>query len=131
MVPICAMLRISLSSDAAASLAIALTRATRSTDKRPFPNQTLALGSPPNACSRCRTCRADSIPNPTAALASVLTKLILARSSANTGRSVECVWATKAPSVSAIVPISDAIHKRLTPFCRSRQTLHVQFGKNR
>jgi hypothetical protein len=80
------MLRISLSSDAAASLATALHRVALRAGSLEELNQTVAASTPPDSISSWRTIRAEGIVNPTAALAIVLAKLILARSSVMGGR---------------------------------------------
>ena len=78
-VPACTMLRRSLSSDAAASLSIAFTRAAWLTGSfSPISNQMDESGRPPCSRARSRTIWADSIVVPKAALAKVLAITIAA-----------------------------------------------------
>jgi hypothetical protein len=72
-VPMWAMLRRSLSSDAAASLITALTRAASATGSlRPPSNQTVACSAPPRSLASSRMIREESMSTPIAALAIVL-----------------------------------------------------------
>src|SRR5262245_56429280 len=82
-VPICAMLRRSLSSLAAASL-----RAAAAGGSFVPSNHTAAFGAPPARSSSSRTMRADGMLKPIAALATVLARLIFARSNATLGISL-------------------------------------------
>src|SRR6187549_4093903 len=84
-VPMWAMLRRSLSSLAAASLATALTRAAAAGGNRVPSNHTAACDAPPARNSSSRMMRADGMLNPIAALATVLARLIFARSRATSG----------------------------------------------
>ena len=86
-VPSWAVLRMSLSSDAAASLSAALTRATSRTGSLVPSNQIVASGLPPLSLARSRRMRAESISEPDAALANVLARIIFACSIACRGRS--------------------------------------------
>ena len=70
----------SLSSDAAASLRPALTRAALAAGSLAASNHTVASGRPPRSFARSRRMRAESISAPGAALDSVLARIILARS---------------------------------------------------
>ena len=89
-VPACAVLRMSLSSEAAASLRIALTRATSCTGSLVPSNQIVASGLPPCSFARSRTMRADAIGEPDAALANVLAMMILACSIASGASAQVC-----------------------------------------
>src|SRR5690348_2249088 len=96
------MLRRSLSSDAAASLMTAFTRATAATGSfSAGPNHTVASGFPPRSTSSARIIRDDSIVEPSAALASVLDMSIAAYSIAVSGRSEEGCRTTKSASSAA------------------------------
>ena len=75
----------SLSSLAAASLATALTRAAAPGGSFVPSNQTVEYGAPPARRSSSRMMRAEGIVNPIAALATVLARLIFARSNATSG----------------------------------------------
>ncbi len=87
-VPMWAMLRRSLSSEAAASLSMALTRAASMTGSLPaWSNQTVASGVPPFSRASSRAMRAERMSVPAAALASVLAMTIRALSIAAGGRS--------------------------------------------
>ena len=87
----CAVLRMSLSSEANASLSTALTCATSLTGSFVPSNHTVASGLPPCSFARSRMMRADSMEEPAAALASVLAMMILACSTAFGGRSLNVV----------------------------------------
>ena len=102
-VPMCAMLRRSLSSEAAASLASAFTRAVAATERRVPSNQTVACGAPPFSFSISRMMRADAMSCPMAALATVLAMLIAARSSVTGGRSSTLVLVRNSASSPAMV----------------------------
>ncbi len=82
------MLRRSLSSEAAASLITALTRAAAATGSfSAAPNQSVASGLPPRSSSSARMILDDSIVEPSDALAIVLEMSISAYSIALGGRS--------------------------------------------
>ena len=100
-VPMWATLRRSLSSDAAASLSIALTRATSFTGSFAPSNQIVASGLPPRSFASSRTMRAESMSEPGAALANVLAMIIFACSTAFAGRSSNRVRLRNCASVSA------------------------------
>ncbi len=81
-------MRRSLSSDAAASLSTALTRAAPATGSLgPAWYQTDASGRPPRSRARSRMIWADLMPVPQAALAIVLAIIMAAWSTACAGRS--------------------------------------------
>ncbi len=87
-VPACTMLRRSLSSDAAASLMTAFTRAAAATGSfSAAPNQSVAWRLPPRSHSSARMILDDSMVEPSAALAMVLEISISAYSMACGGRS--------------------------------------------
>jgi hypothetical protein len=86
------MLRRSLSSEAAASLIIAFTRATSATGNFRSPsNQIVACAVPPRSLASSRMIFEDMMSEPIAALAIVLSITIRARSSASGGRSLTFV----------------------------------------
>ena len=86
-VPAWTILRRSLSSDAAASLITAFTRAAAATGSfSAAPNQTVASGLPPRVTSSARMIRDDSMVEPSDALATVLEISISAHSMALGGR---------------------------------------------
>jgi len=99
------MLRISLSSEAAASLATAFTRAAQAAESFAPSNQMVACAAPPFSFSIERIIRADGIVKPVAALATVLARLILARSRARAGKFSVGVEVTKSASSEAILMI--------------------------
>jgi hypothetical protein len=114
MVPICAMLRRSLSSEAAASLATALTCAAPATSSFfSCENQTDACGAPPRASASSRMARAEGMATPAAALARVLARLILARSSASAGSVPSAVVVTSRASSPAMVFMRPSRQKTL------------------
>src|SRR5688572_24276927 len=100
-VPMWAMLRMSLSSDAAASLATALHLAALRVGSWAPSNHAVACAAPPHSISSSLTMRADGIATPAAALATVLARLIRARSKASGGRSRLRGPVTKAAKCSA------------------------------
>src|SRR6185369_774574 len=103
-VPMWAMLRRSLSSDAAASLTTALTRAASATGSlRPPSNQTVACSAPPRSLASSRMIREESMSTPIAALAIVLAIAMRARSSASGGRSLTLVLVTNRASSPAML----------------------------
>src|SRR5438093_664794 len=80
-VPMCAMLRRSLSSEAAASLMTALTRAASAMGSlRPPSNQRVACSAPPRSLASSRMIREETMSAPIAARAIVLAITIRARS---------------------------------------------------
>src|SRR5213593_1082045 len=103
-VPMCAMLRRSLSSEAAASLITALTRAASAMGSlRPPSNQRVACAAPPRSFASSRMIREETMSAPIAALAIVLAITIRARSSASGGRSVTLVLARNRASSPAML----------------------------
>src|SRR6266850_7305803 len=103
-VPMCAMLRRSLSSEAAASLITALTRAASALGSlRPPSNQRVACAAPPRSFASSRMIREEAMSAPIAALAIVLAITIRARSSASGGRSVTFVLARNRASSPAML----------------------------
>jgi hypothetical protein len=86
-VPKWAVLRMSLSSEAAASLRPALTRAALVTGSMAPSNHTVASRRPPRSFAMSRRMRAESIKAPGAALENVLARIIFACSTARAGRS--------------------------------------------
>src|SRR4029077_245056 len=105
-VPMCAMPRRSLSSEAAASLITALTRAASAMGSlRPPSNQRVACSAPPRSSASSRMIREETMSTPIAALAIVLAITIRARSSASGGRSVTFVLArNRASSPAMLIP---------------------------
>jgi hypothetical protein len=102
----CAMLRRSLSSEAAASLITAFTRAASATgSRRPPSNQTVASGLPPRSVASSRMIREETMSAPIAALAIVLAITIRARSGASGGRSPTLVL-TRNPASSPAMLMS-------------------------
>src|SRR5215469_16532612 len=95
------MLRRSLSSEAAASLDIALTRAACAIGSFVRSNQSPASGRPPCSLARSRTMRAEPIWKPDAALAKVLARTILACSIAFGGKAAISIRLNKRASASA------------------------------
>ena len=97
-----------LSSEAAASLITALTRAAAATGNfSADPNQSVASGLPPRSSSRARMILDDSIVEPSDALAMVLEMSISACSTAFGGRSAYFCPVTKAaisPATVMVVP---------------------------
>src|SRR6266478_5393437 len=109
-VPICAMLRRSLSSEAAASLITALTRAASAMGSlRPPSNQRVACSAPPRSMASSRMIREETMSTPIAALAIVLAIAIRARSSASGGRSSTLVFVTKRASSPAMLIDSSSL----------------------
>src|SRR5439155_13023709 len=103
-VPMCAMLRRSLSSEAAASLITALTRAVSAMGSlRPPSNQRVACAAPPRSLASSRMIREETMSAPIAALAIVLAITIRARPSASGGRSVTFVRARNRASSPAML----------------------------
>src|SRR6185369_2405725 len=103
-VPMWAMLRRSLSSDAAASLITALTRAASATGSlRPPSNQTVACSAPSRSLASSRMIREETMSTPIAALAIVLAIAMRARSSASGGKSVTLVLVTNRASSPAML----------------------------
>src|SRR5688572_12428030 len=92
----------SLSSDAAASLSAALTRAASRTGSLVPSNQILASCLPPCSFARSRRMRAESISEPGAALANVLARIIFACSIAFGGRSRYLTLLRNRASASAL-----------------------------
>ena len=126
-VPMCAMLRRSLSSLAAASLATALTRAAAPGGSFVPSNHTVEFGAPPARRSSSRMTRADGIVKPIAALATVLARLIFARSNATSGMSSALVaTANSAKRTARLTPVtrSDPSDELLTTERRQHQSRH-------
>jgi len=114
-VPMCAMLRRSLSSEAAASLITAFTRAASATGSAPPPsNHTVASGAPPRSLASAWMIREDTMSAPIAALAIVLAITIRARSSASGGNSLTLVPVTKRASSPAMLMASPSSQARET-----------------
>src|SRR5947208_8738116 len=104
----CAMLRRSLSSAAAASLMTAFTRAASAMGSAAPPsNHTVASAAPPRSLASSRMIREDTMSAPIAALAIVLAITIRARSSASGGRTL--VFVTKRPSSPAMLIDSSSL----------------------
>jgi hypothetical protein len=82
----------SLSSDAAASLKMAFTRATSFSGAFEPSNQIVDSGLPPCSLAKSRTMRAEAKAVPAAALAIVLAMMTLAYSMALGGRSAYFAW---------------------------------------
>lgn len=111
-VPVCATLRRSLSSDAAASLNMAFTRTATVSGSRVESNHSEHCGAPPCSIARSRTIRADSILSPDAALARVLARIILVCFTAFGGRSEKLGdWNTRASrsASGAFTSLNDAL----------------------
>src|SRR5262245_55466516 len=106
MVPMWAMLRRSLSSEAAASLITALTRAASGTGSFRPSNQTVASAVPPRSIAISRMSRAETMSEPIAALAIVLAITMRARSRASCGRSSVLVLVTNRASSRAMLMVS-------------------------
>src|SRR4030095_8475387 len=105
-VPMCAMLRRSLSSEAAASLITALTRAASAMGSlRPPSNQRVACSAPPCSLASSRMIREETMSTPIAALAIVLAITIRARSSASGDSSVTFVLARNRASSPAMLTL--------------------------
>src|SRR5438046_7652629 len=100
----CATLRRSLSSEAAASLMTAFTRAASAMGSAAPPsNHTVASAAPPRSFASSRMIREETMSTPIAALAIVLAITIRARSSASGGRSVTFVLARNRASSPAML----------------------------
>src|SRR5262245_50954690 len=112
----CAMLRRSLSSEAAASLITAFTRAASATGSlRPPSNQIVASAVPPRSVASSRMILEDTISEPIAALAIVLAITMRARSSARGGRSFTLVPVTKRASSPAMLIYMDPLENQNLP----------------
>src|SRR6266446_1584465 len=105
----CAMLRRSLSSEAAASLITAFTCAASATGSAPPSNHSVASAAPPRSLASSRMIREDTMSTPIAALAIVLAIAIRARSSASGGRSSTLVPVTKRASSPAMLIDSSSL----------------------
>src|ERR1700675_2664751 len=116
-VPMCAMLRRSLSSEAAASLITAFTRAASATGSlRPPSNQRVACSAPPRSFASSRMICEDTMSEPIAALAIVLAITIRARSSASGGRSLTFVLVrNRASSPAMLIASASRADSHLPP----------------
>jgi hypothetical protein len=106
MVPMWAMLRRSLSSEAAASLITAFTRAASGAGSFRPSNQTVASALPPRSIAISRMIREETMSEPIAALAIVLAITMRARSRASCGRSSALVLVTNRASSRAMLMAS-------------------------
>ena len=131
-VPRCTVFLKSLSSEAAASLIIAVARATLASGSLgPVSNQMLVSGVPPPCYASARRIRAEAISEPSTALAMFLAMTISARSTATVGRSVKLVLTTKSASSRApVVPSSEPLRADVNERSKPRpDALPVPLGR--